>query len=176
MEKNKAGESRRLAYLLRHDRCYDFDVHGWREVSELVANHGFTLDSLDEIVKNDEKMRYEYNADKSCVRACQGHSVCVDVELKEMRPPCELFHGTAGRNALSIMKYGIVKGKRLYVHLSESKDIAVVAGKRYGEPVVFKIYAKRMAEDGVEFYHSRNGVWLTEYVGAKYLELMADIK
>jgi RNA:NAD 2'-phosphotransferase (TPT1/KptA family) len=41
---------KKLSYLLRHDKSYAFDEHGWREVGDLIANHDFTLDELREIV------------------------------------------------------------------------------------------------------------------------------
>lgn len=30
-----------LAFLLRHDKEYKFDKHGWREVSDLIKNHHY---------------------------------------------------------------------------------------------------------------------------------------
>ena len=80
-------KSKRLAFLLRHDEEYQFDEHGWRDVSDLIANHGYTMELLDEIVEKNIKKRYEYSEDKSKIRARQGHSINVDVELKETTPP-----------------------------------------------------------------------------------------
>lgn len=75
-------KGKRLAFLLRHDEGYQFDEHGWREVSDLIANHGYTMELLDEIVETNNKKRYEYSEDKTKIRARQGHSINVDVELK----------------------------------------------------------------------------------------------
>ena len=93
----------------------------------------------------------------------------MDVELAEAAPPDKLYHGTAKAFVESIMNHGIQKGKRLYVHLSTTIDIATKVGERHGEPVVLAIDAKRMSEDGNKFFLSRNGVWLTEFVDAMYL-------
>lgn len=162
-------KGKRLAFLLRHDKDYQFDEHGWREVSDLIANHGYTIELLDEIVETNNKKRYEYSEDKSKIRARQGHSVNVDVELKEVIPPDILYHGTAETTLSAIMNEGIIKGGRLHVHLSQTEETALNVGKRHGKPVVLRINAGQMNQDGIKFYLSNNGVWLTEYVSPKYI-------
>ena len=166
---NLINQGKKLSYLLRHDTSYAFDEHGWREVSDLVANHGFTLEELREIVATNNKQRYEFSEDMTRIRARQGHSIQVDVELEEAIPPDVLYHGTAKEYSDSIMKQGILKGHRLYVHLSTTFETATKVGARHGEPVVLSIDAKRMHEDGNKFFLSRNGVWLTEFVDARYI-------
>ena len=59
--------------------------------------------------------------------------------------------------------------KRLYVQISTAIETATKVGQRHGELVVLAIDAKRMREDGNKFFLSRNGVWLTEFVDAKYI-------
>ena len=95
---------KKLSYLLRHDKSYAFDEHGWREVSDLVANHGFTMEELREIVATNNKQRYEFSEDMTRIRARQGHSIQGDVELAEATPPDLLYHGTAKAFIGSIMK------------------------------------------------------------------------
>ena len=165
---------KKLSYLLRHDKSYVFDEHGWREVNDLVANHGFTLEGLREIVATNNKQRYEFSEDMTRIRARQGHSIQVDVELPEATPPDKLYHGTAKAFVESIMSKGIQKGKRLYVHLSTTIDMATKVGERHGDPAVLAIDAKRMHEDGIKFFFSRNGVWLTDFVDAKYIIGVAE--
>ena len=160
---------KKLSYLLRHDKSYTFDEHGWREVSDLVVNHGFTMEELREIVATNNKQRYEFSEDMIRIRARQGHSIRVDVELPEATPPGLLYHGTAKAFVESIVSQGILKGKRLYVHLSTTIDMATKVGERHGKPAVLAIDAKRMHEDGIKFFLSRNGVWLTEFVDAYYI-------
>ena len=160
---------KRLSYLLRHDKSYAFDEHGWREVNDLVVNHGYTMEELREIVATNNKQRYEFSEDMMCIRARQGHSIQVDVELAEATPPDMLYHGTAKVFVESIMSQGIQKGKRLYVHLSTTTNMATKVGVRHGEPAVLAIDAKRMHEDGIKFFLSRNDVWLTEFVEATYI-------
>lgn len=167
-------QGKMLSYLLRHDKSFPFDEHGWREVSDLVANHGFTLEELREIVATNNKQRYEFSEDMTRIRARQGHSIQVDVELAEAAPPDILYHGTAKAFVKSIMIQGILNGKRLYVHLSTTIDMATKVGERHGEPAVLIIDAKRMHEDGIKFFLSRNDVWLTEFVEAKYIIGVAE--
>lgn len=157
-----------LAYLLRHDKSYNFDKHGWRDVSDLINNHHYTFDEINEIVDTNNKHRFEFNNDKTKIRARQGHSINVDVELKEQIPPKFLYHGTAKKFLNSINKFGINKGNRLYVHLSKDYNTAIDVGKRHGDPVVITINAEQMNKDSYKFYLSNNGIWLTEYINTKY--------
>ena len=168
-DKRLIQRGKQLAFLLRHDKSYSFDHHGWREVSDLMTNHGYTMEELTEIVATNNKQRYEFSEDKSRIRARQGHSVHVDVELEEIIPPDILYHGTAMSYLESIMEKGIVRGNRLYVHLSGTEETAINVGRRHGEPVVLVIDAKRMVKDDHHFFLSRNGVWLTDYVDQKYI-------
>lgn len=161
-------EGKKLAFLLRHDKDYNFDEHGYRLIEDLINNHGYTFELLQEIVETNDKKRYEFNEDKTKIRARQGHSINVDVELKEAIPPDILLHGTAERFRDSIYEKGILKGNRLYVHLSTNVDSATKVGMRHGKPYLFIINAKAMVEDGIKFYLSNNEVWLTEYVDPKY--------
>jgi len=172
-EKRLIHMGKQLSFLLRHDsEAFSnglIDKHGWRKVSELVKDHKYTKYLLDDIVKTNNKQRYEYNEDETLIRARQGHSINVDVNLSEITPPDILYHGTATRFLDSILEKGIVKGNRLYVHLSKDEETATSVGARHGRPYVLKINAKKMYEDGIKFYLSNNNVWLTDYVDVKYI-------
>ena len=168
-ENDLIKKGKHLAFLLRHDTEYQFDKHGWREVSDLIKNQGYTMKEIEEIVETNNKKRYEFSDDKKKIRARQGHSIPVDVELKEATPPDVLYHGTAKNFVGSIWKNGIKKMSRLYVHLSGDEETARKVGKRHGYPVVIFINTKQMREDGIKFYLSNNNVWLTEFVDKKYL-------
>ena len=91
------------------------------------------------------------------------------MELKETTPPDILYHGTAETMVPAILKEGIIKVSRLYVHLSQTEETAVNVGKRHGKPTVLRIDAKQMSEDGIKFYLSNNGVWLTDFVSPIYI-------
>jgi putative RNA 2'-phosphotransferase len=163
-------KGKQLSFLLRHDTEYKFDEHGYREVSDLVKNHGFTKTELIEIVETNDKQRYEFDSTKNKIRARQGHSVSINVDLKEMNPPAQLYHGTATRFLDSIMYGGIKKMSRNYVQLSEDITTALSVGKRHGKPVILVIDCKKMKDNGIKFYLSNNNVWLTDFVDARYIK------
>ena len=150
------------------------DEHGWASVSELISGinacgNEIDMQTLEEIVDEDEKQRYSFNADKTKIRANQGHSVNVDVELKKAEPPEILFHGTGEKFVSSIKSEGLKPKSRLYVHLSKDRETAVKVGSRHGKAVVFEVNSGEMSRSGFEFFLSENGVWLTKIVPAEYL-------
>ena len=165
-----------LSLVLRHDphaAGITLDEHGWADVNELLAGvsrTGRKIDrvTLERIVRENNKQRYSFNGDGTKIRANQGHSLQVDVELKAAQPPKYLYHGTASRFLPAIQKEGIRKMSRQHVHLSGDFETAMAVGKRHGIPVVITIDAGAMARDGVAFYRSENGVWLCGHVEPKY--------
>ena len=168
--------SKYLSLILRHKPeviGISLDEHGWANVEELIAgiakNHDFNMELLEEIVRSDEKQRYSFNEDKTLIRANQGHSVPVDVELEEQVPPDILWHGTGEKYVSAIDTEGLIPKSRLYVHLSKDEGTATKVGARHGKPVVYHVLAKKMYDDGYKFFISVNGVWLTKTVPVKYL-------
>ena len=169
--------SRLISYILRHDpqsAGVTLDEHGWASVSDLIEGvnrtRHLTLELLERIVAEDDKGRYAFNADKTKIRANQGHSVSVDVELTCAAPPAVLYHGSAEKYAAAIAASGLEPKTRLYVHLSADRATAVKVGSRHGVPVVYEVDAARMQAEGYEFYLSVNGVWLTKHVPTAYLK------
>ena len=169
--------SKFVSLILRHkpeEIGITLDEHGWANVDELIAGiaktQPFDMSMLEEIVRTDEKQRYSFNEDKTLIRANQGHSIPVDVELEQKTPPEILYHGTGEKYASSIEKQGLVPKSRLYVHLSSDYDTAVKVGSRHGKPVVYTVAAGEMQENGYAFYLSVNGVWLTKSVPLQYLK------
>ncbi len=149
------------------------DEHGWADVSELCRRvRGLDFATLEQIVAHDDKRRYSFSADKRLIRANQGHSIPVDVELEEVKPPEVLYHGTAQRFSSSINAQGLLKMSRLYVHLSNDVATAEKVGRRHGQAKIFLVESGKMFADGYKFFRSVNGVWLTEHVPAKYLKEM----
>lgn len=165
-------KSQKLAFLLRHDTTYDFDEHGWRDVEELKLNQGYTFELLEMIVASNNKQRYEFNEDRTRIRARQGHSVKVDVELAETKPSIVLYHGTSVDSVASIMKDGLNPGSRLHVHLSPDIETAKNVGTRHGERVVLKIDTQIMSNEGFKFFLSNNGVWLTNFVAPEFISVI----
>ena len=168
--------SKFLSLILRHKPetiGIKLDEHGWADVSELISGisktRPFDMKMLEEIVRTDNKQRYSFNENKTLIRANQGHSIPVDVELEKKTPPEFLYHGTGEKFVSSIDKEGLLSKSRLYVHLSKDTDTAVKVGSRHGKPVVYRVAAGKMADEGIEFFLSGNGVWLTKAVPAEYL-------
>jgi putative RNA 2'-phosphotransferase len=170
--------SKFISLILRHhpEAAYiELDEHGWAEVDKLIegirrTGKRINRELLEEIVRTDNKQRYSFNEDKTYIRANQGHSVPVDVGLKEQEPPVFLYHGTAAGFLASIEREGLKPMGRLYVHLSKDVETAVNVGKRHGKTVVLKIHSGDMYRDGQAFYLSENGVWLTKKVVPEYFE------
>jgi putative RNA 2'-phosphotransferase len=174
----KKETSKFISLILRHRpeaAGIVLDEHGWADVDELIrgingaGRHRLDRELLEEIVREDEKQRYSFNEDHTLIRANQGHSIPVDVELKQMAPPDILFHGTGKKSMRSIEKEGLLPMSRLYVHLSKDVKTAKTVGSRHGTPIVYKVRAGAMARDGYKFYLSANGVWLTKSVPVEYL-------
>ena len=168
--------SKYISLILRHKPeviDISLDEHGWAVVDDLIRGvnktHPLDMESLERIVAQDEKQRYSFNEDKTLIRANQGHSIPVDVELPEVTPPAVLYHGTGMKYKESIDAEGLIPKSRLYVHLSGDADTARKVGQRHGKPVIYTVDAAAMHADGYIFYRSVNGVWLTKKVPAKYL-------
>ena len=177
---SKKDLSKFISLVLRHKpevAGITLDEFGWANVNQLLANmnrNGRQIDMclLENIVDTDSKRRYSFNEDKTLIRANQGHSIPVNVNLTETIPPDILYHGTATRFLDSIKQQGIKSMSRLYVHLSTDIETATKVGKRHGKCVVLSINTKQMYHDGIKFFLSENGVWLTEYVDWKYVTEM----
>ncbi|MCQ2468849.1 MAG: RNA 2'-phosphotransferase [Ruminococcus sp.] len=171
--------SKFISLILRHKPetiGIQLDEHGWAEVDSLIEginrNGGqkISMAVLEEIVRTDEKQRYSFNEDKTLIRANQGHSVQVDVELEEKNPPEFLYHGTGEKYVDSILKEGLKPKSRLYVHLSADTETAHKVGIRHGKPHIFRIRSGEMSRNGIKFFISANGVWLTKAVPVEYIE------
>lgn len=181
MNKNN---SRFLSLVLRHKPetiGIELDKNGWVPIGRLLDQmeiHGRIMDieELRDIVENNDKKRFEiekalggstgYN---DLIRAAQGHSVTVDLQHKAERPPMKLYHGTVDKFLLSIKKEGLTKRSRHAVHLSEDVETATKVGSRRGQPIILEINSGHMYADGIKFYKSTNGVWLTDNVNPKYI-------
>jgi len=169
--------SKFLAFVLRHrpeEIGIELDSAGWVSVDELIAGCvakgcPLTRARLDSIVKESDKQRFHFNDNQTKIRAAQGHSAQVDLELQPSEPPDVLYHGTASRFLASIEKQGLQKQGRQHVHLSTNIGTASSVGKRYGKPVVLTVDSRRMQDDGCLFFVSENGVWLTDHVPAEYI-------
>lgn len=168
--------SKYMSMILRHRPGVigiQLDEHGWADVNELIEGIAkkkkFNREILEVIVRTDSKHRYSFNEDKTKIRANQGHSISVDLELEPLEPPEILWHGTAEKYVASIEKTGLRPGNRMYVHLSSDMQTAEKVGSRHGKPIVYQVKSGEMYRKGFRFYRSVNGVWLTIMVPVEYL-------
>jgi putative RNA 2'-phosphotransferase len=168
--------SKFLSLVLRHDPArigIVLDEHGWTDVAALLAAcaaHGqlITRAELEQIVATSDKQRFALSEDGTRIRANQGHSVEVDLDLEPAVPPARLYHGTIDRFVGAIRASGLVRGERHHVHLSADVETAKKVGGRRGRPVVLTVRADEMT--GHVFYRSANGVWLVEHVPAELID------
>ena len=169
--------SKFLSYVLRHKPDavgITLDDAGWVEVPTLLAAaaaHGtpFTRDELDHVVATNDKKRFAFSDDNLRIRASQGHSVNVDLELPAATPPEFLYHGTATRFLDSIRKTGLQKMQRQHVHLHHDLVTASAVGTRHGKLAMLRIRSGDMHRAGHRFFLSANGVWLTDSVPFEFI-------
>lgn len=178
MNKNLVKLSKFVSLVLRHQPeviGLKLDENGWAEVDrfiELAKQNGknISISVLEEIVETNNKKRFAFNEDKSKIRANQGHSIEVNLDLPPQQPPDQLFHGTATKFIESIRQQGLISGSQQHVHMSSDETTAIKVGQRHGKPVVLKIKSAAMHQDGFLFFCSENSVWLTDFVPPQYLE------
>lgn len=170
--------SKYLSYILRHKPetiGLTLDSEGWADVSELIecANRkgeSLTHELIEEAVETNSKKRFALNAERTQIRANQGHSVAIDLGLEPVEPPVVLYHGTATRFIDSIREQGLIRGSRSHVHLSADQTTAVDVGRRHGKPTVLTVNSSEMHKQGYEFFLSDNGVWLTTAVPSEFIK------
>ena len=171
--------SKFLSFVLRHKPetiGLMLDHQGWIAVDELIskseaAGKPFNLEDLMHVVNTSEKKRFSLSEDGQHIRAAQGHSGTVELGLPPKEPPRILYHGTATRFMESIVSDGLKPQARQQVHLSADEATAYQVGQRHGKPVVFKVDALRMHQDGFKLFLADNGVWLTDQVPPEFLTL-----
>lgn len=170
------SKSKFLSLVLRHEPQrigLALDANGWANVNELLSKANLDFSTLEQIVLTNDKKRYAFNEDKTKIRASQGHSIqTIDLQLEPKTPPDFLYHGTARWQLSSILKHGLLKCNRQYVHLSLDIETARKVGQRHGIPIILVINCKSMILNNHKFFLSDNNVWLTEHVPPKYLRTL----
>jgi putative RNA 2'-phosphotransferase len=176
-EKENIRISKLMSLVLRHKPetiGLTLNENGWADVDELMtkmsqAGVNITPEILQFVVGSNSKSRFAFSTDGTKIRASQGHSVSVELGYTPQTPPEILYHGTAEHALKSIFKTGLQKRERQHVHLSTEVQTATMVGQRYGRPVILKVAAARMHNEGFIFYLSENNVWLTDHVPVEYL-------
>jgi putative RNA 2'-phosphotransferase len=166
--------SKFLSLVLRHKpeaARVTLDANGWASIDAILKGAPWlTREMIDLAVAENAKQRFSVSEDGTRIRARQGHSINVDVGLEEAAPPAVLYHGTYPGAMDAIRREGLLKMKRQHVHMADERQTASSVGMRRGAPIVLRIQAVRMHQDGFKFFRSENGVWLTDHVPSKYLE------
>lgn len=174
--------SKFLSLILRHKPetiGLVLDAQGWAFIDDIVEKGGrggnkFSREDLLRVVQSSDKKRFSISADELRIRAAQGHSVSVDLDLPPKRPPAVLYHGTATRFVAAILREGLTSKSRRQVHLSIDEVVARSVGQRHGKPAIFRVDALRMHMCGHKFYVADNGVWLVDHVPPEFLELSSS--
>lgn len=171
--------SKYLSKHLRHDPGrlgLTLAPGGWVEVDALLsacARQGMVISraQLEAVVRGSDKQRFAFDETGTRIRANQGHTVEVDLQLEAVEPPPDLYHGTGEQTVAAIQRHGLLKMARHHVHLSLDLETAIKVGARHGRPAIFVVASGRMHADGATFYRSANGVWLVDHVPPEYLTL-----
>lgn len=169
--------SKTLSYWLRHkpaEANLELDEQGWTSVDAILAalttqRLPGDIDTMLAVVEQNDKQRFELSADLARIRARQGHSISIELDLAPTSPPVVLYHGTVGPFLDAILAEGLSKMARHHVHLSPDVETARRVGARRGKAVVLVIDAAAMEADGSTFFVTANGVWLTNAVPPRFL-------
>ena len=181
-DKDQKRTSKFLSLVLRHQpevAGLTLDTAGWVAVDELLSgmkrnDRKLSRAELEQIVRNNDKKRFDFSEDGLRIRASQGHSINVDPGYQPQPPPATLLHGTVEKFLDSIREKGLVKGRRRHVHLHDDRQVATQVGSRRGRPVILEVDAAAMASEGFEFFCSTNCVWLTDHVPPQFIRFPDD--
>jgi putative RNA 2'-phosphotransferase len=172
-EENLVKISKLMSRILRHEPQrfnVKIDPEGWafigdltRSIKEVIGNNNHVdEDVIKAIALTDPKGRFQVNRAK--IRAAYGHSFHVNIEYPTSNPKI-LYHGTQLEKLNSILRKGLVPGKRLYVHLSVTpNDACLVARRRKGTPIYLVINADKVRELGYTIYQATPRVFLVKRV------------
>lgn len=179
---NEVKLSKTLSYILRHqpeDFGLEINPDGSIEVDRLIEVlqqkrfPNLNRNKLKRVVENDEKGRFSFLSQGEYIRANYGHSIAgVHPDYKSIEPPRLLYHGTFHRLKDKILQEGLKSMSRNFVHLSCTKKEAIKVGKRREEkPLILKIKAKKAEQDGQKFYLTGKGIYLTDDISPRYIEI-----
>jgi len=172
--------SKFVSFLLRHDpQGLSMDEEGFVDLGELVSKvrerfPGVDVGFLRQMVEESERKRFEIVGNR--IRALYGHSFPVYLRLEEDRGVKWLYHGTTAEAADRILEKGLKPMKRMWVHLSPTKDIALQIGKRRtSSPVILVVDCAEARKAGLKFYKASDQVYLSKSVPADYIRRLRVI-
>lgn len=179
MTNKKTNLSKLMSYVLRHhpeELGITLDKNGWVDLKNFTQSlqsrdKTISVDKVREVVESCEKQRFSIDETQQKIRANQGHSIQVDLQLRAQQPPDILYHGTVDRFLDSILRVGLLPQQRHHVHLTESLNTAKSVGARRGRAIILEIETGELVSNGAQFYLSENQVWLIDHVPAQYIKL-----
>jgi putative RNA 2'-phosphotransferase len=174
--------SKYLSYILRHNpEGLMLDKEDFAKIDEVLAIlskkfKNISEEDLIELIASSDKERFEIKEEK--IRARYGHSrVKVSYRPEEYRkPPDVLYHGASKEAVNSILKEGLKKKGRRFVHLSEDLDEAYKVGRRHTDrPKILVIKAKEAYNEGIKFIRQKS-IWLVEEIPQIFIIPLIDKK
>ena len=183
--------SKLLSFALRHgakDLGLEMGNDGFVKLEQLLKNQKFksvTEQEIIQIVLDCPKQRFalEKRNDALYIRANQGHSIKLDVEMELILDSSEIptvVHGTSKRAWQQIETLGLSIMNRQHVHFASGllSDPNVKSGMRKNCDVYIYINAKKAMLDGIQFFRSANGVILSSgkngIIEVKYFQKVVD--
>lgn len=187
LSEHKKSLSKTLSYILRHhpeDFDLEMEIDGTIKVETLIEAlkeddrfKNINYEDLENLIENDSKNRFtiiKNKNDEKKIKANYGHSIdWINIDYETIIPPEFLFHGTTQGNYKKILNQGIKKMDRNYVHLSKTIKQAVKVGQRRTKsPIILQISAKKMYDDGYNFFKTNSDIILTNHVHKRYINLL----
>lgn len=173
-------KSRFIIVLLRHKPeilNLSMDNKGWVLISELISKVGIDFNTLLDIVRLDDRQRFQIDNlfIPTKIRATQGHTVKVEIEpeLVLIKEPLTLYYGTSKKVAKGLQKgkEGLTPVGKQYLHLTSQISLAYRKGKEFREYCIISMQYKGMED--YPLYRLPNGIYLTEKVP---FELITNFK
>ena len=175
--KELQNKSKRLSYLLRHNpEELSISKDGFISTIEILNKLSISMEQLESIVNENDKKRFSFSEDKTKIKASQGHTIQVEIKMKEYQGEnIKIYHGTSKYNLESIKKKGLVPMKRQYVHLTKNIKTAKETGLRYAKRnhdlIVFSVLTDELIKNKIEILISDNEVFQVKNVPYKLLKI-----
>lgn len=178
---NLVKASKQLSYLLRHgakDENIQITDDGFVRIEDIISKYPvLSRNIIQQIVDNDEKNRYLIK--DNSIRANQGHSMDVEIEMELITRHEDIpvvIHGTYTKNWQSIKTEGLKKMGRKHIHFAPGfiGEENVKSGMRKSCNLFITIDAEKCMKDSIKFYRSSNNVILSSgidgVIPAKYFK------
>lgn len=149
----------------------DLNRGGWACVKQLIqkANLKIELDFNDilRIVKKEDV--FEISDDFTNIRCIKGHSMEVDLNFREIEPPDFLYYTYKGSDIDYTI--GDIENSDKEIELFSDIKSAIKMGETLGNIIILKIDSKEMHRKGYDFYISKTGRYLVEYIPCNYINI-----